>query len=350
MDWSRMQVLRIAAAVALVAGSAAAASAAGPVSVTVNGSAVSLNPEPVERGGRVFVPLRGIFERLGASVVYANRTINATGNDRSISLHIGSTTATVNGANQYLDVAPFIVGASTYVPLRFVAQALGAQVNYDGANRLVAINSGAPAPGPTTSGSDLRLSGRVPESGSIVAAKKPTIQADFSRKVDPNSVKITLDGLDVTDDSTRSETGIVYAPASPLQATQHTVVITGTDRDGRSFTRQWSFTSGTQTPSNFVTVTTPTNGAAVSGTFIVRGRTLPNARIHIVAGAVAQVGGIFALGTGNYTGDTIADTQGNFSQQVSLNTVSGGAIGLTVESTDVLTKASAQQKLNLRAQ
>src|SRR3984885_7917825 len=116
--------------------------AAGPVTVTLNGNTLNLNPPPTERAGRVFVPLRGVFENLGASVVYANGVINATGRGHSVSLHIGSQQATVDGQQQTLDVAPFIIGASTYVPLRFVSQALGASVNYDSSNRLVALGMG----------------------------------------------------------------------------------------------------------------------------------------------------------------------------------------------------------------
>ena len=101
------------------------------VTVTINGQPLYLSPGPIERAGRVFVPLRGIFERLGATVVYASGTINATKGATTISLQIGSTQATVSGQPQTLDVAPFIVGATTYVPLRFIAQSLGAQVGYD---------------------------------------------------------------------------------------------------------------------------------------------------------------------------------------------------------------------------
>src|SRR6202171_4210471 len=115
--------------------------AAGPVTVQLNGNTLNLNPAPTERAGRVFVPLRGVFENLGASVVYANGVINATGRGHSVSLHIGSQQATVDGQQQTVDVAPFIIGASTYVPLRFVSQALGADVNYDATNNVVAISA-----------------------------------------------------------------------------------------------------------------------------------------------------------------------------------------------------------------
>jgi len=109
------------------------------VSITINGNPVNVYPAPIVQTGRVFVPLRGIFENLGASVVYSNGQINATGNGNDISLQIGSTQATVNGSPQIIDVAPFIIGASTYVPLRFVSQALGAGVSWDNANQVVAI-------------------------------------------------------------------------------------------------------------------------------------------------------------------------------------------------------------------
>ncbi|MBC5815689.1 MAG: copper amine oxidase N-terminal domain-containing protein [Candidatus Eremiobacteraeota bacterium] len=125
---------------------------AAPVTIVVNGNTVNFDQPPIERAGRVFVPLRGVFERLGASVVYANGQINATGNGKNISLHIGSTQASINGQPATIDVAPFLVGARTLVPLRFVAQSLGATVNYDNGNRSVSIDNGAGggAPPPVT--------------------------------------------------------------------------------------------------------------------------------------------------------------------------------------------------------
>ena len=110
------------------------------VAVTINGNPADVSPPPILQGGRVFVPLRGVFEQLGAGVVYSNGTINATGNGRTISLQIGSTQAIVDGQTQTLDVAPFIVGESTYVPLRFISESLGADVEWDAANSTVAID------------------------------------------------------------------------------------------------------------------------------------------------------------------------------------------------------------------
>jgi Copper amine oxidase N-terminal domain len=232
------------------------AAAAGPVSVTVNGSGINLNPAPSERAGRVFVPLRGVFENLGASVVYASGVINATGRGHTVSLRIGSQQATVDGQQQTVDVAPFIVGASTYVPLRFVSQALGATVNYDGANNVVAINtngngnvSQAPpnevvTPVPRMRGSNgaISLATTLPVRGSHITSSTPTIEGTFAGgTVDPNTVHVTLDDLDVTSDAARNRHGFSYAPRSPLQSGSHVVRVSGTDSNGQTFTRGWDF-------------------------------------------------------------------------------------------------------------
>jgi len=121
------------------------------VRIIVNGQEASFDQPPIVRSGRVFVPLRGVFERLGATVVYDNGLINATGNHRNIQLHIGSTAATINGQATSLDVAPFLVGARTLVPLRFISESLGANVNYDGNSRTVSVAmAAAAAPPPPT--------------------------------------------------------------------------------------------------------------------------------------------------------------------------------------------------------
>ena len=113
--------------------------ASAQVAISINGNGVDVSPSPLIQDGRVFVPLRGVFENLGAQVNYAGGRIDADGNGREIALEIGSTQATVNGQHETIDVAPFIVGASTYVPLRFVSQALGAGVQWDNNDRVVEI-------------------------------------------------------------------------------------------------------------------------------------------------------------------------------------------------------------------
>ena len=217
------------------------------VTVQVNGETVNLNPPPVERAGRVLVPLRGVFERLGASVVYANGTINATKGRQTVSLQIGSTQATIDGQPQTIDVAPFIIGASTYVPLRFVSQALGATVNYNNSSDLVSIVTGGPPiggppPGPPEAAGQI-LRDRAPAEGEVVNARRPAISANFNVGVEPNSVRVFLDGVNVTPEATRSRSGFVYTPASPLQPMTHVVRVTGREDNGAVFDRTWRFTT-----------------------------------------------------------------------------------------------------------
>ena len=73
----------LAAAIVLTPAVPAGAQAVG---VTIGGRSVALNPAPIEQNGRVFVPLRGVFEQLGATVVYSNGQINATRGATTVSL------------------------------------------------------------------------------------------------------------------------------------------------------------------------------------------------------------------------------------------------------------------------
>lgn len=328
------------------------------IGVTVDGQQVNLSPAPIERAGRVFVPLRGVFERLGASVVYANGQINATKGRRTISLQIGSTQATVGGRPQGLDVAPFIVGASTYVPLRFVAQALGDIVNWDNSNEIVAIvtrggddrdrdQSMQPPPAPPQQlarppVSPIGVNAEQPAPDSHVESNRPTIEARFQNGLaDPNTVHVLLDQLNVTNDASRSPNGVVYSPPSDLMPQHHIVIVRGRDADGRPFEFHWDFTSGSQPVHSYLDVTAPTSDEHVGGTFTVRGRTMPNSHVTIEAGGTADVGGLLVMGTGTFRGDVTADAQGFFAEDVSVPTVPGGTINLVVSATDPQTKASA---------
>src|SRR3990170_4416193 len=153
-----MQMTRsiaVALAVSLALGVAAvpeAGQAAGRV--FVNGEEVVFDQQPIVIGSRVLVPLRGIFEKMGATVVWIpdTRTVRAQRGTTSVELRIGSTAALVNGATVTLDVPAQIVGGRTLVPLRFISESLGAQVDYNAGTRTVAIATvGAvpPPPGPT---------------------------------------------------------------------------------------------------------------------------------------------------------------------------------------------------------
>ena len=348
-------------AVALTTGfTGTAAFAQSDTTVTLNGAPIALNPAPEERAGRIFVPLRGIFEKLGASVVYANGTINAQGNGHAVSIHIGSTGATVDGQPQTLDVAPFIIGASTYVPLRFVSQALGASVNYDAGNRVVALGTpngpqGGPpqrmGPPPQQQGpqpSPLVLSKVFPARNTAVESRRPTIEADFGgAQADPNSIRMEIDGLNVTDQASRSPRGVVFSPPSDLQAGRHQVRVSGTDMNGAPFEQRWNFESGTSTVSNSITDLRPGNGQTVRNTFTVTGKTLPGARVVVQVGtvdaardAIGQLLGVRGQ-QANVRSEVIADGNGIFQAPIQIDARPGQNLTLVVDSTDAQTKSAA---------
>ncbi|MBV8671007.1 MAG: copper amine oxidase N-terminal domain-containing protein [Candidatus Eremiobacteraeota bacterium] len=337
--FSRTRGGLVVAACAVACAFTVASALAQTVAVVVNGQTVQFDQPPVERSGRVFVPLRGVFERLGASVVYDNGVINATGNGRTVQLRIGSTQATVDGQPQTIDVAPFLIGSRTLVPIRFISQSLGANVDWNNGTNTVTISSGGAGAQAVT------LANLTPSSGAVVAAKSPAVSGTFSSSVDPNSVHITLDGRDVSSTTDISPTNFLFTPPYPLTPQSHTVRVTGKGTNGLGFDQSWSFTSGTSVTGNYINSVQPTNGNKVSSSFTLSGSTLPNSSVHIVAVPTQLVGGIFPVTSGTYVADLKADASGHFSQTVSVNTTPGGNVAVRV--TSVAPTSLASKTLNL---
>ena len=117
------------------------ASAQPNIGTELNGQRLYFDQPPVMQEGRVLVPLRGIFENLGADVLYtpATKTIKATGDGNTVELTLGERQAFINGQQVYLDVPAGTIGGRTMVPLRFVSEAMGADVKWQSASRTVAI-------------------------------------------------------------------------------------------------------------------------------------------------------------------------------------------------------------------
>nr|WP_269438207.1 copper amine oxidase N-terminal domain-containing protein [Phosphitispora fastidiosa] len=96
--------------------------------------------QPIVKDGRTLVPMRAIFNKLGATVNWeeATQTVTAHTYYADVTLQIGSKTAQVNGRDVTLDIAPQIVDGSTLVPLRFISESLGATVRWN-PNLMLAI-------------------------------------------------------------------------------------------------------------------------------------------------------------------------------------------------------------------
>jgi hypothetical protein len=117
--------------------------------VYIDGQLMRTQAPPTEVNGRVLVGLADIFRELGADVVWksAEKQIIATRGSRVVQLWIGRRSALVDSQVVTLDVPPMILaGGKTYVPVRFVSQALGAGVKYEAASASVLITTGSMPP------------------------------------------------------------------------------------------------------------------------------------------------------------------------------------------------------------
>lgn len=97
-----------------------------------------LSVSAVSQEGRVLVPLRAIFESLGAKVDYDNGKITGTQGDKVIILTVNDKEAFVNANRVALDVPAKVIKGSTLVPVRFIGESLGAEVLWH--NNTVVIN------------------------------------------------------------------------------------------------------------------------------------------------------------------------------------------------------------------
>ena len=113
----------------------------------VNGSPRNMDVAPMIREGRTLLPIRFVAEPLGAAVGWdaAQQKATVTLGDKEVELWIGQNRARVNGAYQYIDptnqnVVPIVVPPGrTMLPLRFVAEALGCQVEWNGVTQEVTV-------------------------------------------------------------------------------------------------------------------------------------------------------------------------------------------------------------------
>ena len=259
---------RVAAFAALVTAffAFAAAARADTPTILVDGQIVHTDVPAIVDQGRVLVPLRGVLERLGARVDFdsAHNIVVAERSGAAVKVAVNSSDAWVNGRHVALDVPAREFGGRVEVPLRFIAQALGVAVDYDALSNTVVIVSGlkegnfvAAGPGTpaaeqsaastqyvTTAEPAPTIDEHRPAPDSLVGSEYPQIYARFASggsQVDPATVRILVDGSDVTDASTLSSAYVAYTPQSPLYSGTHQVQISGQSVGGTPFDDEWSF-------------------------------------------------------------------------------------------------------------
>lgn len=109
--------------------------------ITYNGEKVNSDVAPYIKDGRTLAPIRAILEALGMTVSWdaGTQTATAVKADINISVTINSNIAIVNGEQKTLDVAAEITGGRTFVPVRFFAEALNMNVDWDSYTKTVII-------------------------------------------------------------------------------------------------------------------------------------------------------------------------------------------------------------------
>lgn len=107
----------------------------------INGKTIKLDSPPVIVKGRTLVPLRFISEAFGAKVEWNSvfRLVSIKMGEKEIIVQIGTPYASINGKKVLLDSPPLIVKDRTMVPLRFIAEALGAEVTWDETTKSITI-------------------------------------------------------------------------------------------------------------------------------------------------------------------------------------------------------------------
>jgi len=113
----------------------------GQVFYQLNGTYEVNDVAPIIKADRTFLPIRLIAEFLGATVTWneAEQAVTIVNNDTEIVIYIGQAFALVNGEPVQLDAPAFIQNDRTYLPVRFIAENLGAEVLWDGVNQTVTV-------------------------------------------------------------------------------------------------------------------------------------------------------------------------------------------------------------------
>jgi len=416
------------------------------IRATLDGQQLYFDQPPISREGRLLVPLRGIFEGLGATVVASpGGRIKATKGSTTVDLQLGSRQAYVNGQPVTLEVPAMAINGRTLVPIRFVSEALGAQVGWDGLTKTVIINSGLAStpttPPPTapptqvappqifnvvhnggqtlnqgdrllitatgdpgaeatvdiqgvvnnrkmpevSSGRyelDLPIRGRMsaeratvvvtlrkggqetvkeagrtvtingtdnnggavgqafevyPAEGATLDGLRPTIHVRLDRNVSPGTVRVFLDGQDVTSQAQYMGNSIQLTPSADLAQGYHQARVQAVDLSGRLLSKDWNFNVRPGfTGSLDVQLTNLTNGASVGSVFQVYGQTNPYATVDVTVQArTALIPGVLSMAGRPYNVRTTADAQGRFGVQLDASSVQANTpLNLTVQALD----------------
>lgn len=113
------------------------------ISVYLNNVPIVFDTEPSINDGTTYVPMRGIFEALGADVKWndSEKSITVINNSDTIKLYVGKNDIVINGKKSAKSPYPVISAGRTLVPLRSISELLGADVDWNSATRRIDIST-----------------------------------------------------------------------------------------------------------------------------------------------------------------------------------------------------------------
>lgn len=141
----------------------------------------------IVRGNTILVPMRSMFEQMGATVSYnaSKKQVDVSKPGSDVKVWVGRPEVIVNGESRPLDVAPEIYKGSVVVPLRVLSEGMGAYVQWIADKHLVvvrylaaAVPTPPPAPAPTTPTTVV-----TPSAAPSGAPAAPKLKSEFERFV-----------------------------------------------------------------------------------------------------------------------------------------------------------------------
>lgn len=121
----------------------------GSPNMTINGAVQEIDPgkgtAPVIVEGRTLLPVRAIIEAMGGTIAWdaVERKVTIACSGRTVEMWIGGLNTRVNSEDKTTDVAPVIINGRTMLPVRFISENLGLDVEWKADTNSVVIKSGS---------------------------------------------------------------------------------------------------------------------------------------------------------------------------------------------------------------
>lgn len=163
------------------------------IKVLINGKYLNFDVPPVQVDGRTLVPLRAIFEALGASISWddSTNTVTGTKDSTNVVLQLDNPTAYVNGSPVTLTVPGTLINNKTMVPTRFIAESMNCVVSWDDNSKTVII-----MPNKTIKFDDSNLEAAVKTSLNTSKSSLTTADVASLKTLDTDNKSIkSLEGL-----------------------------------------------------------------------------------------------------------------------------------------------------------